>query len=92
MKYQVVQILETGEEVVAHEATDDDAAHRAVATQGTVAAHGHRPADRAVDVAAIHMRVADDHLRRRRRRPGHNDPRRLTRRCTSIARPTGNQN
>ena len=28
MKYQVVQILETGEEVVAHEATDDDAAHQ----------------------------------------------------------------
>ena len=25
MKYQVVQILETGEEVMAHEATDDDA-------------------------------------------------------------------
>ena len=28
MKYQVVQTLETGEEVVAHEATDDDAAHQ----------------------------------------------------------------
>ncbi len=28
MKYQVVQILETGEEVMAHEATYNDAAHQ----------------------------------------------------------------